>query len=602
MRVKECRILEAPFMSDVASPTCAAVPLTILVRPDGSVEEAVPSYAKHFLAANKELARYAQAFLGSGAHSVGFFWMDAARRWLRVWLEAAPELDEDGALLTMTPCPLPAQLTSRELDVLTLVACGLSNREIAGRLVTSNRTVSTHVEHILAKLGQTSRSGAAAVAVGRGYLRMPIPGHGPPPDGLTIGVLQVSADARTVPWAGRQASPRRVKRPLLIGSAFPLSGPAASDGAEMVNGSALAIAEINARGGIGGRRVEQVIVDVDVFSANSVRQAFERLFAAEVHALTSGYLFPEDAAREMAAGYGAPYLHATTSESQARIVRDNHERYRNIFQVCPTELHYGPGFIRFLNQARQAGWQPDTPGLAFIESPLPSGQMLNPVTVALAERSGWQIVSVQTAPVAGADWPDVVDRLARAQPCAVMITQYLPGELAVFQLLASRRLPRTVVYAVYTPSVPQFLELAGEAAEGLVWSTVTGTYSDLIAQAFRESYERAAGRPPGRSHAGIAYDEVHLLAQAWMAVSNPFHYQEVSGQLRRSRYRGVNGAYFLDNAAQTGLAFPDVTPDPSLGQAHLVFQIQHGTHRIIGPQPYADSSFRPPARAVQPVS
>jgi DNA-binding CsgD family transcriptional regulator len=53
-------------------------------------------------------------------------------------------------------------LTRRELEVAGLVAKGLSNREIAAALVVSRRTVDGHVEHILAKLGFTSRAQVAA--------------------------------------------------------------------------------------------------------------------------------------------------------------------------------------------------------------------------------------------------------------------------------------------------------------------------------------------------------------------------------------------------------------------------------------------------------
>jgi branched-chain amino acid transport system substrate-binding protein len=60
-------------------------------------------------------------------------------------------------------------------------------------------------------------------------------------------------------------------------------------------------------------------------------------------------------------------------------------------------------------------------------------------------------------------------------------------------------------------------------------------------------------------------------------------------------HRGVNGTYVFDHAGQCGLAYPDVTPDPSIGQAHLVLQIQHGRHRTLAPAPYAVSQFvRPP--------
>jgi predicted ATPase/DNA-binding CsgD family transcriptional regulator len=55
-------------------------------------------------------------------------------------------------------------LTAREREVAALVAQGLTNRNIAGRLVVSKRTVDAHVEHILAKLGFASRVQVAALA------------------------------------------------------------------------------------------------------------------------------------------------------------------------------------------------------------------------------------------------------------------------------------------------------------------------------------------------------------------------------------------------------------------------------------------------------
>jgi DNA-binding CsgD family transcriptional regulator len=48
-------------------------------------------------------------------------------------------------------------LTGRERQIAALVASGLSNREIAGRLVISQRTVDAHVNHIFAKLSVSSR-------------------------------------------------------------------------------------------------------------------------------------------------------------------------------------------------------------------------------------------------------------------------------------------------------------------------------------------------------------------------------------------------------------------------------------------------------------
>ena len=55
-------------------------------------------------------------------------------------------------------------LTTREADVLALLAVGLTNREIASRLYLSPRTVEKHVERILIKTGQANRTALAAAA------------------------------------------------------------------------------------------------------------------------------------------------------------------------------------------------------------------------------------------------------------------------------------------------------------------------------------------------------------------------------------------------------------------------------------------------------
>jgi DNA-binding NarL/FixJ family response regulator len=56
-------------------------------------------------------------------------------------------------------------LTAREVEVLRLLAIGLSNREVADRLVVSRHTVSGHVQSIFGKLAVNSRSGATRYAV-----------------------------------------------------------------------------------------------------------------------------------------------------------------------------------------------------------------------------------------------------------------------------------------------------------------------------------------------------------------------------------------------------------------------------------------------------
>jgi len=76
-------------------------------------------------------------------------------------------------LLNRMRTPAAETLSAREVEVLTLVAQGAANKEVARTLYISETTVKTHLSHIFTKLGVDDRTAAVTVALDRGILRRP---------------------------------------------------------------------------------------------------------------------------------------------------------------------------------------------------------------------------------------------------------------------------------------------------------------------------------------------------------------------------------------------------------------------------------------------
>jgi DNA-binding CsgD family transcriptional regulator len=105
-----------------------------------------------------------------------FVWPDEAGRCHKVTVTPC----RGNILLITEECmPWPYSLSLREIQILHLVTSGASNPEIAEQLFVSPRTVSTHIEHILAKMSCDSRTRLAALAVSEGLLLAESPSRRP---------------------------------------------------------------------------------------------------------------------------------------------------------------------------------------------------------------------------------------------------------------------------------------------------------------------------------------------------------------------------------------------------------------------------------------
>ncbi len=111
------------------------------------------------------IAAYKTAFRGDGA----------ALRALDELRRLATAAGNELADLEMDPLPPGPNgekaLTPRELEILSLIAAGLGNKEIAYRLGISDRTVQFHIRSVFDKTGARSRTEAAVLALKKGFIR-----------------------------------------------------------------------------------------------------------------------------------------------------------------------------------------------------------------------------------------------------------------------------------------------------------------------------------------------------------------------------------------------------------------------------------------------
>lgn len=156
LRMPVCDGVEATRRVRTQYPGTAVVVLTTYAD-DASVVEALRAGAAGWLSKDADAEAIARA-LRSAAD--GHTTVDSAALARLLAAQATPQ----------PAAELPDGLTAREAEVLGLIASGLSNGEIARRLVVSEATVKTHVNHLFAKAGLRDRAQAVGYAYRHGLV------------------------------------------------------------------------------------------------------------------------------------------------------------------------------------------------------------------------------------------------------------------------------------------------------------------------------------------------------------------------------------------------------------------------------------------------
>lgn len=408
---------------------------------------------------------------------------------------------------------------------------------------------------------------------------------------LTAGATTFSLARAAAPALQESADFGKIK----IGAALPVTGFLAGDGQEMQRGLEMAIEEAKAAGWVGGD-IELVVVDTEEMGPERIITAFRRLIDQEqVDAIILGYAVGTGPEYDIVAEAGIPYMHVSTYEATAKLVRENREKFWMVFQGDPTEVWYGtglPGFFQTLIDNKQ--WTPENNKAFIITSDNPYGILIADLFTEGIEPLGWEIAGREQVVTPVSDWGSVLSKIRDLQPSIIVNTNYTPSDLATFTKGIVEDPPPALLYEQYGPSIPEYLELAGSAANGVIWSTVIGVLPDEIGNDFRQRYEDRFGEQPGFSNAGSEFDMVNIYLKAVALAGGPKDRRKVCDNIAAMIHRGVCGTYRFMPDDLTVPPYPAEFNDPSIAMPHLYFQIQDEQHRVIGPAPYIQAEFQLP--------
>ena len=385
-------------------------------------------------------------------------------------------------------------------------------------------------------------------------------------------------------------------RPINAVGIFPLSGMIASDGEEMRNGVVMAIDEINELGGLAGHEVKYIEVD-DVDSVgDQINTAFERAIDVEkADVIFSGYHLTSAPEFDICADAGVLYYNVNTQKVWTDRYAADPERNWSIFQCDPNDEWYGKGFALYLDQLIETGEFVPEQGktAAILHGDEPYGSNIGNGFNETAQELGWEILLKDAFTVGQvADWGPMLSNVRDANPSVLFTADYNPADNAAMIQQWVQNPTNALIYQQYGPSVPEYLELAGDAANGVIWATVLGYLPDEIGDDFTARYEAKFGQRPGWANAPGCYDEVWVWAKAVALANDPFDYQKVARLTEQGIHRGVTGSISFENHG--GRCYPWQTNDASLGQAHIIVQIQDQEHKVIFPQPYDRGTYQTP--------
>ncbi|SMC91762.1 amino acid/amide ABC transporter substrate-binding protein, HAAT family [Desulfocicer vacuolatum DSM 3385] len=266
----------------------------------------------------------------------------------------------------------------------------------------------------------------------------------------------------TLPGAPLLAADKVVK----IGNIIPLSGPSATVGEQGKNAREMAVAEINAAGGIaslGGAKLELVYADSESKPEKGVGEAERLINTEKVNVLTgcwnSSVTYPTTAVAER---YGVPFLVPVSVADKI-----TEQGFKNVFRIAAKDSWWTRDQFSFIKDM-SAEFNTEIKKLAFVYENGDWGQGIAGNWVKLAKAAGYEVVLNEPYPSTTTDLSPVVQKIKRSRPDVLMMVSNAADAILLTNTLAEYRVRlKALISSGGGHADPSFIQAAGKSARYL---------------------------------------------------------------------------------------------------------------------------------------
>jgi branched-chain amino acid transport system substrate-binding protein len=320
---------------------------------------------------------------------------------------------------------------------------------------------------------------------------------------------------------------------ILIGVPAPLSGDYASAGTDVVHGAELAAKDINAKGGVIGRKLKIVSQD-DACTAQTAAQAAQKLVAQKVVAVTGGYCstaaLPEVQAFHRV---GVPYVMAGSTNPQL-----TEQGFAEAFRTIGRDDEQGPFVAKFVTGFLHAK------RIAIGNDNTTYSKGLADSTAAALKKAGAQVVFNNALTPGQSDYSSFLTKVGQSKPDLF----YYSGYFAEFGLLIKQAKRLGLSFPLMGGDANNdttLIKTAGKTAEGVYVDTAPLAQFLDSAKGYVDEYKQTYKTGPG-PYSTYAYDGVGVIAAAIKKAKSADAKKITSALHSLGTYKGITGEFSFD--------------------------------------------------------